>query len=91
MSATPVAITVSRAEWTDLYEATGFERGSVLVVQNIGDSKVYLSTSNTEPAIDSLAFQIIDPNDFLMKNDGGSFGEWARSAADEGRLSVRLF
>lgn len=91
MASTPISLVLPVGDWVDLYDRTGLPRGSVLIVQNIGSSDVYLSTSTTQPAKDSDAFQVIQPNDFPMKNDGGDLGEWAFSPNQKAKINIRLF
>lgn len=88
---TPVILEVSKDQWSDIYELTGIQKGSVLIVQNIGDTEVLLATADNRPDIDSRAYQKIQPNDFPFKNDGGDMNEWARAASNKGFLSVRVF
>lgn len=91
MANTPVSIEVPRGEWVDIYGATGFPVGAVLLVENIGSSPVHLATATTEPPLDSKAYQVLPSRGLPMKNDGGDAGEWAFSVNQTGRLLVREF
>lgn len=91
MATTPVSVEIPIREWVDLYEVTGYPRGSVLIVENVGASDVLLATARDKPANDTKAYHVITPRSFPMKNDGGDYAEWAFSQNQEARLNVRLF
>lgn len=89
MADTTKSIEVPQNQWVDLYEVTGINRGSVLIVHNVGTADVYLATARNQPDQESVASQRMIPDEFMI-NDGGSFAEWAYCPNEKGLLNVRV-
>lgn len=92
MSDNLINIDVPPNEWIDIYDyllSQGINRNDVIVVFNSGASDIKLSTSISKPEEDTQNYQILRKFGLPMKNDGGSFHEWAYSQNVKGRISVR--
>lgn len=83
------SIILPPGKWIDLYSITGINQDARLIVQNIGSSDVYLSSSLNQPELDSDAYQAVQPNNFPMINDKADTHAWAFSPNQNAKISVR--
>lgn len=89
MADTLINIETTPDEWTDIYAATGIAVGTLIEVQNIGTSDVYLCTRATQPPRDFDGYNIIERGQFL-RNEVGDSGAWALSVSAKGKINVRV-
>lgn len=78
-------------QWIDLYSETGISIDARLVIQNIGSSDIYLTSSLVTPELDNDSYQVIQPNNIPMINGTEDRKAWALSPSQEGKISVRPF
>lgn len=83
------SIIIGSGKWVDLYALTEIDHSARLIVQNIGSSDVYLSSSLRQPELDNDSYQVIQPNDFPMINDAEDTNAWAFSPNQSAKINVR--
>ena len=72
------SVTLPAGEWVDLYLATGIANGTRIIAQNLGNRKVILVDSATQPAPDS-GFNSLLPNEYVISALTPD-GVWAKSS-----------
>ena len=83
------SITVPAGQWIDLYSLTGIDVSARIVVQNIGSSDIYITSSLWMPELDNDSYQVIHPNNIPMINGIQDKKAWAFSPNQNGKVSVR--
>lgn len=71
--------------WVNLYTATGLTVGTKLTIQNLGDRRVILVDSASQPAA-GTGYNVLQPYEFLTTAATPS-GVWAK-ASTNGKLQV---
>ena len=81
--------------WVDLYDATGIDVGTQIVLQNLSSVHVKLHTSATQPSdVDAESNELGSFNRIgsygSIVNDSGDSGAWAYAHSD-GLVNVKVF
>ena len=83
-------VTLPNDTWVDLYEATGIDVGTQIIVQNVGASPIQLHTKATRP-LPSDGFNLLYPGNDPFINEIGDSGAWARSLSIDGLIQIKEF
>ena len=76
-------------QWVNIYQETGIEVGTKIMVFNVGDFDVRLTTALHEPPLDHDDFVILEKGGFPLANDQGDVGAWA-FAQSYSKVKVRV-
>lgn len=88
MSDTLTNIPLPKNIWVDLYAGSGVQVGTQILVENTGVCDVQLAVQATEPAKDSLDFNILKREGDPLQNQPGDSGAWAYCANTDGQVNV---
>jgi hypothetical protein len=77
-------------EWVDVYELASIDKGSKVIIENIGVCDVYYSTFHKKPEIDHDAYNIIkrDGQPIMYEPNGSVL--WAFCSSLSAKLNVNL-
>lgn len=78
-------------EWIDLYDQSGISVGRKVKINNVGDSDVYYSVSQSQPSLNNTSYKVISPRDLPVTTNQGDSGLWALSPTDNGKVNVELY
>jgi len=82
-------IPIPHNTWINLYDASELPVGTVIAVQNIGVTDVYLSSSRFEPSEELTAYCVLQRSTGQwFRNEEGDVGAWAYCLNAAGLLAV---
>jgi hypothetical protein len=88
MSDTLPNIKIPASDWVDIYSLSGIAPGTVLLIENIGVSDVYLAVQDGKPIERHTAYNIVKRNGSPLINNQGDLGVWAFCVSEEGLINV---
>lgn len=82
-------ITIQENQWTDIYASSGVTVGTVISVENIGNSDVYLAVQALQPDPDHDAYNVLRREGRPLRNSKNDAGAWAFCQGSDGKIAVR--
>lgn len=89
MTDTLANVSVPVGDWVDVYSATGIAVGTVIEIQNVGDSAIHLCTRATQPPRNFDAYNVAVRGEYYL-NDVGDSGAWIKSIGQAGKINVAI-
>lgn len=90
MSDTLINIPIPKNTWVNLYGESEISVGTPLEVDNVGDSDIRLTVSDTQPSKDYDGYNLLaNRSSFRLRNTIGDSGAWAYSGQSAGKVNVR--